>query len=264
MTCVDPVCRHRYVTMGSGAPPAPLAQGMTAWLWETATSGDQATWERLLGNHDATATAGRQPAAGADSSLAFVAATPDAMAWAISGANFSTDYLAIYLWVKPTGVTGNQTLYSVHIGTGGASARSFEIKMATTALRVDVYSSVGNGRRHTFNSMFAAGVPRLIGFEFNKDGSGDGRVVATRDAVVLTPTSVVDLGTGGAPSILVNVIGNAILGNFNNSASASDAFGGQLGRSLVARSGSKMTGVTTTGVLTQTARNALFAFAPLV
>lgn len=250
--------------MGTAVPGAPLAAGATSWLWMSAGSGDQTTWPRLIGNHNAIANAARAPTAQADSSLAFTAATPDVMAWQISGANFSTDYLAIYFWVKPTNVTGLKTLYSIHLGTGGASARSLEIKMNGSGLRLDVYAAVNHGRRHAFNNVFASGVSRLIGFEFNKDGSGDGRVLATRDAAVLTADSIADLSaTPMTPEILVNVTGAALLGNFNDSAVASDAYGGSYGRSLVVRSGSKMSGVTTTGVFTQTARNALFAFAPL-
>jgi hypothetical protein len=256
--------RHREMVAGSGLS-APLAAGATSWLLETATSGDQTVWERLIGNHNAIANSARAPTAQADSSLAFTATTPDVMAWEITGANFSTDYLAIYFWVKPTGVVGQQLLWSQHLGTGGASARSLEIYSNGTELRVEVYASVNHGRRHTFNSYFAAGAPRMVGFEFNKDGSGDGRVVVTRNAVVLVADAIVDLSaTPQTPAILVNVTGNILLGNFNDSAVASRAYGGQYGRSLVVRSGSKMSGVTTTGVLTQPARNALLGFVPLV
>jgi hypothetical protein len=259
----DPVKRHRRLVLGGGAGLPPLAAGATSWLFEAATSGDQLTWERQIGNHDATATAGREPTAQADSSLLFTAATPDVMAWEISGANFSTDYLAIYFWFKPTAVATNQTLCVASIGTNGASARSFSIMSAGAALRVDLYASGTNGRRHTFNSFFSAGVSRMVGFEFNKDGSGDARLAMTKDAVVQTPNTIADLtGTPATPSILVNVTGRILFGNFNNSAVASDPVGGRYGRSLVARSGSKMSAATE-GVLTQGARDALFAFSPL-
>ncbi len=251
--------------LGGAAPSPPLASGMTAWLRETATSGDQTAWERMLGTHDGVSNAARAPTAGADSSLAFTAATPDVMAWQSSAANFSTDYLCYYVWAKPTAVATNQTLLSLSNGTAGFGIRCLEVKLISAAFRIDVYFSGGNGRRFTYNAQAAAGTSRLWGFEFNKDFNVDEskRIIGTRGGTVLTPSSVTDLGTGGSPLTLINGTGLILLGNFNDSGVASDAYGGQLGKNVFARAGSPMSGVTE-GLLTQTARNALNAFEPLV
>lgn len=237
--------------------------GMTAWLRNSATSGDVTSWFSQLDSNHATANAARAGEAQSDSSLLMVAATPDVYAWPIAVSTFNVNYLTFYFWAKPTAVATNQTLLSIHIGTGGASARVLEIKLISAVFRIDVYSSGSNGRRFNFNAQAAAGTSRLWGFEFNKDGATENdRVVGTRGGVVLVPSSVVDLGTGGSPATLVSATGNILLGNFNNSAVASDAYGGQYGRNAFCRAGSVMDGVTS-GTMTQTARDALNLFEPL-
>lgn len=241
----------------------PTSLALTSWLRSGATSGDVTTWPDALGGAGATANAARAPTAQSDKGLSFNGATPDVMGETLGAHNFHTGNLTRYIWVKPTGVTGNQTIYSIHIGAGGASARVLEIKLAGAALRIDIYVSGANGRRFTYNSMFSAGVARLIGLEFNSGGATEAdKVVATRSGVILTASSVINLGSGGAITTLVSATGRALFGNFRDDATPSDFYTGLLGPNSYCRAGSAMAGATA-GNMLQSARDALNAFEPL-
>lgn len=242
---------------------SPTSLALTAWLRMLATSGDQTSWSDVLGGAAAAANAARAPTAQADSSLLFNAATPDVFAWQSGAHNFNVNNLTYYWWAKPTAVASTQMLISLALGTGGFGIRCLEVAFLNANFRVDVYVSGPNGRRFTYNTQAAAGTPRLWGIEYDSSGTLEtDKLIVTRSGAEISPSSVTSLGAGGTLGALVSGSGSILLGNFHNSATVSNPYGGSYARNFYARAGSKMAGATR-GNLTQAARDALNAFEPL-
>ncbi len=242
----------------------PSSLGLTAWYRSGATSGDVASIPDVLGGTSIMFNAARAPTAQADKALAYTAATPDVGSILIGANNFNVNTLAVFFKAKPTAVATTQMLLSLNIGTNGAGVRCFDIAFASAALRLDVYSSGTNGRRLTYNTQVAAGTARMWGFEFFGVGAGENdRLVMTRNGAILTPSSAIDLSGGGSPTTLVNAAGGRMLwGNFNDSAVASNAYGGLLGWDIFIRAAARMSGATA-GIMTQQARDNLNTYEPL-
>lgn len=242
----------------------PTSLGLTAWYRSGATSGDVTSWAEVLGGAALTFNAARAPTAQSNKALRFTAATPDVGGVLIGANNFNRDYLGIVFRAKPSAVVTNQTFFSLNIGTAGAGARILDFMIASAALRVDVYSAGSAGRRYTYNSV-ASTAARQWELSWNKDGAGENdRTIVFRDAVELVPSSSTDLGAGGVPTQLVAAGGGGriLFGNFNDSAVASNPFGGDFGWDIFIRAGSRMTGATR-GIFTTAARTNMLAFEPL-
>jgi len=249
--------RRRNLVLG-GAGFSPSQVGASHWLLNSTESGDVTQWNSQFDSAHGTANAARAPTGLTGAGLDFD--TNDCVNLPIQASTFNTTYLGYYFWCKPDAVATSQTLISISIGTGGASARVMVLMFSSAALICDVFVSGTAGRRATVTSQAAAGVSRLWGFEYNNDKVGEGnKLTLTRDGAVLSP-SFSDVGVGGTLGSLVSATGDILIGNFNDGVT-SNPLNGVIGRSLIAFN-APMSGATT-GLLTTTARTQLLNFLPL-
>lgn len=251
------------ILCGGGSAFDPSTVGITAWLRNSLTAGAVSSVTDVLNSNPAIEGGAIEPSANANGSVTF--ATQSSLLWPITAANYNVDTWAIVLWIKSPLNTATRTLYRIRNITNGANAESLALQISgSEAISCDVYHDAVTIRRAvTPVSLIGDDTPHMVTIEWNKNGSTEAdKFVISVDAVVRSLSFVDAGGTPGAmPAQLVSATGNAMIAA-NNPAGSSLPLAGTLSKNVAMIATAPMAGVTS-GIFTQTAREALLVFEAL-
>lgn len=146
------------------------------------------------------------------------------------GANNQITKTGFAFWVKQP-ASGNERIISIGGGTGGATGQKMFLSFDTTQrLTVGCYSSGTDGRQGTTPpAAFVAGAWVFVRWAYDSSLGTEALRCKLYVNEVLQVLAFSNIGAGGAPTTLQVVTGNAIIGNFNNSAVPVQALNGSIG-----------------------------------
>jgi concanavalin A-like lectin/glucanase superfamily protein len=233
----------------------------SAWLRvanATLVSGDVSSLPDALNSNPAVQTvAARRPtlelAANGLPCMRF--ATNDVLSWPITAQSSAVNQAGYGLWIKADALSATQRLIFVSTSTGGASGAKLRLSPASNGALATVVSSDGSTTKTITSPPNALDTGwHFLTCEYDKDGASDAaKLVLTIDGVALgTITGAATLGA------LFAATGNILIGNGQDTTSASAPFSGLIGPNIYAFNAKTPTA--TTGLLSTAERAAFMNF----
>lgn len=206
----------------------------------------------------------RKPATGTSNNfpIATFDASGDVMIWPLNAAhNNGAQRVGFFFWVRPTDVASTQTVLSIGLGAGGASAAKILVELVNATIRVRVNVDASNVRQAVTGNVLTAGAWHGITIEYDGTKSTEAtRCVVTLAGRVQTLSFSDSSGsTSGMPTNLVVPSGNALVGGFADADSGTNPFVGDMGANFLAL---PFESSATEGMITHETRMRLCDFEP--
>ncbi len=168
----------------------------------------------------------------------FSSAASSSLAWPLNAGNNGTSLTGFACWVRQP-ASGNERIISIGGGTGGATAQKLFLAFDTNQrITVGVYSNATDGRQGTTApAQFVAGAWVFVRWAYDATQATEALRCKIYVNEVLQALTFTNIGAGGAVTTLPVVTGNAIIGNFNNSAVPVQALNGAIATALYSVAG---------------------------
>jgi hypothetical protein len=214
--------RDRLHKLGGFYPTQVSA--VSAWLRLAASTAVSSEWPTVVdvlnaGSPLTQPSANRIAAVGAAANglPTMVFDGTDVHVWPLTAANNGVSKLGFWFWFKPASLASIQVIMAVRTGTGGASARKFDLRTGTSGeVAAQVFISGADGRQGiTGTGKLVVGTWSAIYMQYDDSRGGDANL-RIYVAGVNETLSYSNLGVGGTLTTLPVVTGNGLIGASDN------------------------------------------------